>query len=58
MEREQALVLKQAALENERRRQEREHELAVLRLLTGIPPTVNVPTYSISQESENTYFEL
>jgi hypothetical protein len=44
-------------LENERRREEREHELMVLKIITGHP--LNVPnTVSVSEDNGNTYFQL
>lgn len=62
--REHEFRLQQIALENERRREDREHELNVLRMLTSSGLTMQpAPTYSntesiITDQSSLTYFKL
>lgn len=56
LEKEHEFRLQQQALENQRRREEREHEITVLRMLTGYP--IAPSTHSITNENSNTYFQL
>jgi len=50
MQKEHEFRLQQVALQNQRRKEERQHELEMMRLLTG--------HHQVTEDNGNTYFQL